>query len=212
LKKLKKYLHIVLAVALAAGGGLSAWYFINSNTPTEKVVITSGKLSSGTIINSSHISTKLVSKSALPPGAITNPDEVIGKTLNIPVLGSEILQKDHVAEGKGSLAARLATVAPGKVAVDLPQETAQGLKGLEVGDKVNVYGEVGVPTGDGKAATMVEKVASNATVLFAPINQDMRPDKSGAIIIACDPAEEQKIAQVLTGGKKISLFLQQGVK
>ncbi|PHJ39963.1 hypothetical protein P378_00135 [Desulforamulus profundi] len=212
MKKLKKYLHIVLAVALAAGAGLSAWYFINSNTPTQKVVITQGKLPSGTILNSSNISTKLVSKSAIPPGAITNPDEVIGKTLNIPVLSNEILQKDHVAAGIGSLAARLASVAPGKVAVDLPQETAQGLKGLEVGDKVNVYGEIGVSTGDGKAATMVEKVASNAIVLFAPTNQDMRPDKSGAIIIACDPSEEQKIAQVLTGGKKVTLFLQQEVK
>ena len=149
MKKLKKYLHIVLAVALATGGGLSAWYFINSNTPTEKVVITQGKLPSGTVIDNSNISTKLVSKSAIPPGAIAKPEEVIGKTLNIPVLGDEILQKDHVVAGKGSLAARLATTAPGRVAVDLPQETAQGLKGLEVGDKVNVYGEVGVPTGDG---------------------------------------------------------------
>jgi len=213
LKKLKKYLHIVLAVALATGGGMSAWYFINSNTPTEKVVVTKGKLPSGTIINDSNISTKLVSKSALPPGAITRPEDVLGKTLNIPVLGNEILQKDHVTAGKGSLAARLATVAPGKVAVDLPQETAQGLKGLEVGDKVNVYGEVGVPTGDGKAATKTDKIADNAVVLFAPTNQqDMRPDKSGSIIIACDPSEEPKIAQALESGKKIALFLQQGVK
>lgn len=212
MKKLKKYLHIVLAVALATGGGLSAWYFINSNTPTEKVVVTQGKLPSGTILNSSNISTKLVSKSAIPPGAITNPDEVMGKTLNIPVLGNEILQKDHVTAGKGSLAARLATVAPGKVAVDLPQETAQGLKGLEVGDRVNVYGEVGVSTGEGKAATMVDKVAANAIVLYVPNNQEMQPDKTGAIIIACDPSEEQRIAQVLTGGKKVTLFLQQEVK
>lgn len=212
MKKIKKYLHIVLAVALATGGGLSAWYFINSNTPTEKVVVTKGKLPSGTIINDSNISTKLVSKSALPPGAITNPNEVIGKTLNIPVLDNEILQKDHVTAGKGSLAARLATVAPGKVAVDLPQETAQGLKGLEVGDRVNVYGEVGVSTGEGKAATMVDKVAANAIVLYVPNNQEMQPDKTGAIIIACDPSEEQKIAQVLTGGKKVTLFLQQEVK
>ncbi|SHF61586.1 Flp pilus assembly protein CpaB [Desulforamulus putei DSM 12395] len=212
MKKIKKYLHIVLAVALATGGGLSAWYFINSNTPTEKVVVTQGKLPSGTILNSSNISTKLVSKSAIPPGAITNPDEVMGKTLNIPVLGNEILQKDHVTAGKGSLAARLATVAPGKVAVDLPQETAQGLKGLEVGDRVNVYGEVGVSTGEGKAATMVDKVAANAIVLYVPNNQEMQPDKTGAIIIACDPSEEQRIAQVLTGGKKVTLFLQQEVK
>ena len=56
---------------------------------------------------------------------------------------------------------------------------------------------------------MIEKVAADATVLFAPTNQEMRPEKSGSIIIACDPAEEQKIAQVLTGGKKVTLFLQQ---
>lgn len=210
--KLKKYLHIILALILAAGGGMAGWWFINSNTPTEKVVVTQGNLAVGTVISPSHVTTKLVAKSVMPPNTITKPEEVVGKTLTMSVLGDEILRKEHIITGKGSLNARLATIAPGRVAVDLPPESAQGLKGLEIGDIVNIYGEVGIAGPDGKGATAVEKVATGSIILYAPRTDktdSIKSSKNEAIIIACDPNEEQKIADVLTRGKKVSVFLQQ---
>lgn len=167
---------------------------------------------SGTVISPAYVGTKLVAKSVLPPDPITKPEDVIGKTLTVTVLNDEILRKEHIIAGKGSLNARLAAVAPGHVAVDLPQESAQGLKGLEIGDKVNVYGEVGVAGPDGKGATAVQRVASNAIILYAPSTSksDIKEVKNEAIIIACTPQEEQKIAEVLTKGKKVTLFLLQG--
>lgn len=211
MKLLKKYTHILLALLLAVGGGWAGYAYIQSNTPSTNIIKINSKLPPGTVITSQHIHTEMVAKSVLPPNAITKPEDAIGKTLTMTVLGEDILRKEHVVAGKGSLVARLATVAPGKVAVDLPQEAAQGLKGLEIGDKVNAYGEIAIATADGKAATTVDKVAVNAIVLYAPLGEE-KMGKSEAIIIACNPQEEKAIAQVLTGGKKISLFLQQGGK
>ncbi len=211
MNKIKKFLHIILALVLAAGGGMAVWWFINSNTPTEKVVVTRGNLAVGTVISPDHIATKLVAKSVMPPNTITKPEEVVGKTLTMSVLGNEILRREHIITGKGSLNARLATIAPGRVAVDLPSESAQGLKGLEIGDIVNIYGEVGVAGPDGKGATAVEKVATGSIILYAPRTDKAEGIKSRneAIIIACDPSEEKNIADVLTRGKKVSVFLQQ---
>ncbi len=211
MRGIKKYLHILLALLLAAGGGGAAYTYIQANTPSVNVVKINAKIPPGTVITGQHIHTQRVAKAILPPDAVTRPEEALGKTLTMTVLGEDILRKEHIVAGKGSLVARLSTVAPGKVAVDLPQEAAQGLIGLEIGDKVNVYGEVALATADGKAATTVDKVAVNATILSAPLGEE-KMGQNQAIILACDPQEEQQIARVLAGGKKVTLFLQQGGK
>ncbi|WP_238442452.1 SAF domain-containing protein [Desulfofalx alkaliphila] len=205
---LKKYLHIILAIALAVGGATAAWYFIQSQTPTERVVVTKGKYQAGTVLTQHHIGTKLVGKAMLPDGAITSPEDVIGRTLTMSVLDDEVVRADHLIAGQGNLSARLVTVAPGRVAVDLPQDAAAGLRGIEVGDRVNIYGEIGIVTGDGQDATIVDKVAENAIILYAPNPNDMASGVA-AIIIACEPEEEKIIADVLTRGKRVTLFLQQ---
>ena len=204
---MKRYLHIVIAVILAAGAGVAAWMFININTPSVNVVTTNARMSAGTLIQTNQISTKLVARSVLPADAITDPGLVIGRVLNYGVLGDEILRLEHIAVDKGSLLARLIATAPGMVAVDLSPETAQGLTGLSVGDLVNVYGEIAVNTGGGQVATLIDKVANRSIVLYAPATASR--DKT-AIIIACKPEEEHRLAQVLSNNKKVTLFLQPG--
>ncbi|MCL2766483.1 MAG: SAF domain-containing protein [Peptococcaceae bacterium] len=204
---MKKYLHIIIAVTLAVSAGVFVWVFINLNTPSVNVVITTVKMPVGTVISENHITTRLVAKSVLPAGALTNPADAVGKVLAHAVLDGDILRQEHVATGKGSLVARLIAAAPGRVAVDLPPEAAQGLTGLTMGDTVNVYGEVYVDFGGGQIGAVIQKVADKAVVISAP--QAVAKEKN-AIIIACDPNEEQQIAQVLSHNKKVTLFLLPG--
>lgn len=194
---------------LAVGGAAAGWFFIQSQTPTERVVVTQGKLPVGTVINPQHVTTKLVAKAMLPQGAVTKPEDATGKTLVMPVLGGDILRQEHIVAGQGSLNARLISVAPGRVAVDLPQEAAAGLRGLDMGDKVNLYGEIGVVSDDGSSATAVEMVAKDAIILYAP-NVDNKRSGVDALIVGVLPEEEKRIADVLTRGKRVTVFLQQG--
>ena len=201
---MKKYLHIVIAVALAMSAGIFVWLFVNMNTPSVNVVITTVRLPVGAVINENHLTTKLVAKSILPADALTNPSDAIGRMLSHAVLADEILRREHVAAGGGSLVARLITAAPGKVAVDLPPEAAQGLTGLVMGDLVNVYGETAVDFGGGQVGSFVQKVADRAVVVAAP---PTGARERTAIVLACAPEEELQIAQVLSNNKKVTLFL-----
>lgn len=204
---MKKYLHIIIAVALAIAAGVFVWIFVNVNTPSVNVVIATARMPVGVEIRESHITTKLAAKSVLPDGALTNPADAVGKTLAYAVLEGDIIRQEHIAAGKGSLAARLIAAAPGKVAVDLPPEAAQGLSGLTIGDVVNIYGDITVIYGNGQAGNSIEKVAEKAVIISAP---PTGAKEKSAIIIACDPAEEQRIAQVLSNNKKVTLFLLPG--
>ncbi|WP_031516989.1 Flp pilus assembly protein CpaB [Desulfofalx alkaliphila] len=206
MRKIKKILHILIALVLAAGAGFSVWYFLNINNPTVKVVVTRDKLPIGTVVSPNDVTTKLVAKSVMPPNAISDVNDVVGKTVVATVFRDEVLRKEHVATNKGSLQAILETIAPNRVAVDLPPDAARGLKGLSVGDKVNIYGEVAFIASDGNAATQISKVATNAIVLYSP---DRSKNNNEAIIIACTPEEEKQIANVLTMGKNVTVFLQQ---
>ena len=204
---MKKYLHVLIAVALAVAAGAFVWVFINVNTPSVNVVITTTRLPVGAIINENNITTRLVAKSVLPEGAVVNPADAVGKVLAHAVLEGDIIRQEHVAAGKGSLVARLMAAAPGRVAVDLPVEAAQGMTGLTMGDTVNIYGEIYVDFGGGQAGAAVQKVADKAIVITVPL---AGAKDNGTIIIACSPEEEQQIAQVLSYNKKVTLFLLPG--
>ena len=200
---MKKYLHVILAVVLAVAAGLIVSMFISNNTPSVNVVVSTTRLSAGTVLQSNYVTTRMVAKSLLPGDAITDVNAVTGMVLNYPVLEGDVLREEHVTAGRGSLMARLMNTAPGKVAVDLPAETAQGLTGLSVGDEVNVYGEA-VVMYNGEYGTSIEKVADRAQIIYAPGSTG-----NGAIIIACTPEEEKSLAYVLSSSKKVTLFLLQ---
>ena len=201
--RLKKYLHVVVAIALALAACISVYFFTSSYTPTVKVVETTSKLTPGRVINSSHITTNLYAPADVPKDAITNEKDVLGKTVVVTALEKQVLRKEHITSKQGSLQTLLASVAPGRVAVDLPSEAGQGLNGLEIGDKVNVYGEIGTVDENGQGYSKIDQVALHATILNVP------KDDRGAIIIALTPEEEKKVADVLTRGKRVTLFLQQ---
>lgn len=210
----KKFMHIFIAVILALTAGLIVWYYIQANVPTVNVVIAKTRLSVGTTIGPQHVTVIQRPKVAVPMDAITDPKDVLGKTVVMgTVLNEDVIRKQHIDAGKGGLTARLATLAPGRAASDLPVETSSGLTGLNIGDKVNIYSEVGVPSGSG-AAGMVVPVAQEAIILATPDEKGKQSEGQlstsagkGSYIIAVLPEETQKVAEAIVRGKKFSIFL-----
>ena len=213
MSKLKKISHILIAILLAAIAGGIVWYYVDINTPSAKVVVAQRKLSIGTVIGPEHVALKDYPASVLPKDAEKSLENVVGKTVvSGTIFQDEVLRQGHTASDLGSLKAVLGSVAPGREAIDLPAETANGLKGVAVGDRVNVFSEIAVQVGK-DAATMVDCVAKEAVIIRVPpasVGKDnslAAAGVKGAYVIAVTPEEAKKVSEGIVRGKKFSISL-----
>ncbi|MHB8156833.1 MAG: SAF domain-containing protein [Desulfocucumaceae bacterium] len=208
MSRIKKISHILFAILLASAAGVVVWYYIGINTPSAKVVVASSKLPVGTVIGNKSIAEKEYPLMAVPPDAIQSAQEVVGKTVvSGMVFAGDVLRKGHVTSDTGSLKAVLNSLAPGKEAIDLPADSAAGLRGVTAGDLVNVFTEITVA----KDVTSVECVAAGAVILKVPSTSSDKDNSlssaaaKGAYVIAVTPEEAKKVAEGNVRGKKFSL-------
>lgn len=175
MSKIKNISHILLAVLLASAAGGIVWYYVKINTPSVKVVVALDKLSVGTVLGSQNVSLKDYPMTVVPREAETSLQNVLGKTvISGTVFPGEVIRKGHVASDTGSMKAVLNSMAPGREAMDLPAETAAGMKGISVGDRVNVFTELTVQQGK-EPVTMVDCAAKEAIVLSVPAAASATP-------------------------------------
>lgn len=212
MSKLKKISHILIAIIMAIIAGVIVWYYVDINTPSQKVVVTQGKYPIGTVIGPEHVALKDYPASVIPKDAEKSLQNVLGKTVvSGTIFQGEVLRQGHIASDLGSLKAVLNSVAPGREAIDLPAETANGLKGLAVGDRVNVFSEIAVQVGKDAAST-VDCVAKEAIIVRVPAssgkdNSMAAASSKGAYIIAVTPEEAKKVSEGIVRGKKFSISL-----
>ena len=216
MSKIKNISHILLALLLASAAGGIVWYYVKINTPSVKVVVALDKLSVGTVLGTQNVSLKDYPMTVVPREAETSLQNVLGKTvISGTVFPGEVIRKGHVASDTGSMKAVLNSMAPGREAMDLPAETAAGMKGMSVGDRVNVFTELTVQQGK-EPVTMVDYAAKEAIVLSVPASASggntlagTSPAAKGAYVIAVTPEEAKKVADGIVRGKKFSLSLLQ---
>lgn len=216
MSKIKNISHILLAVLLASAAGGIVWYYVKINTPSVKVVVALDKLSVGTVLGTQNVSLKDYPMTVVPREAETSLQNVLGKTvISGTVFPGEVIRKGHVASDTGSMKAVLNSMAPGREAMDLPAETAAGMKGISVGDRVNVFTELTVQQGK-EPVTMVDCAAKEAIVLSVPAAVSggntlagTSPAAKGAYVIAITPEQAKKVADGIVRGKKFSLSLLQ---
>lgn len=212
MSRLKKISHILIAVLLASMAGGMVWYYVKINTPSEKVVVAAVKLPIGAVIAPEHVALKDYPASVLPEDAEKSLQNVVGKTVvSGTIFQGEVMRRGHTASDLGSLKAVLNSLAPGREAMDLPAETANGLRGVAVGDRVNVFSEIAVQVGK-DAATMVDCVAKEAVIVRVPPaagkdNSLAAATVKGAYIIAVTPEEAKKVSEGIVRGKKFSISL-----
>jgi len=213
LSSLKKISHILIAVLLASMAGGMVWYYVKINTPGEKVVVAAVKLPIGAVIAPEHVVLKDYPASVLPEDAEKSLQNVVGKTVvSGTIFQGEVMRGGHTASDLGSLKAVLNSVAPGREAMDLPAETASGLRGVAVGDRVNVFSEIAVQVGK-DAASMVDCVAKEAVIVRVPPASAGKDNSlaaaavKGAYVIAVTPEEAKKVSEGIVRGKKFSISL-----
>ncbi|MFZ5648958.1 MAG: SAF domain-containing protein [Bacillota bacterium] len=219
MSKLRKISHIFIAITLASAAGVSVWYYVTINTPSVKVVVAKpDRITIGTVIGPQHVTLKEYPESVIPRDAEVSQQNVIGKTVvSGTIFQGDVIRTSHISGDVGSLKAVLASVAPGREALDLPAETAPGLKGVAVGDRVNVFTEIVTQQGKDEA-TIVECVAKEAVILATPATTAAGKPGSlgasmdrGAYIVAITPEESRKVAEGKVRGKKFSFsFLPKG--
>lgn len=210
--KLKSGSHIFIATILALVAGLLIYYYSHINTPTKKVIVAATRLSIGTTVTPDMVQYDTRPIAKLADDAITKPEDVIGKTVSFGVLENEVIRKANLTAGKGGLAVRLTTLAPGRVATDLPLEAAPGLSGMNIGDHLDIYSEVVVADPAGKTgANMTVAVAQDAILIGTPSisNDKQQPGQSekGTYIVAVKPEEKKNFAESSVHGKKYKVFL-----
>jgi len=210
--KLKGYGHILIAVILACTAGVMYFYYVKMNTPSQNVIVAATGLPVGITVTPDTLKDDLYPRSKMPADAITKREDVVGKVVTVGVLEGNVVRNGNLTAGKGALSVRLATMAPGRVSVDLPPDTALGLSGgVVVGDHVNVHSEMAVVDPSGKSvATVTGKVAKDAIVIGVPnakTSKQPGPVEKGNYIIAVKPEEEDAIGDDIVRGKKFSLFL-----
>jgi len=210
MSRLKKISHILAALLLALAAGSLVWYYVRLNTPGVRVVVASERLAIGTVLGPKQVALNDYPPVAVPEEAETSLQSVMGKTVvSGTVFPGEVIRRGHITADTGSLKAALNILAPGREAVDLPAETSTGLRGIAVGDRVNVFTEITI----GKDTTAVDCVAREAVVVRVPLPAPGKdtslaaPASRGAYVIAVTPEEARKVAEGTVRGKKFSISL-----
>lgn len=197
---MKKNMPVVAAIVLALVAALLVYVSIRSMQPTVPVLVATRTLSVGDVIAPSDVAVKRLPAVAVPASALRSPAGAVGKTVAYgPILVGEIVRNEHLLS-EGSLLAELRTYAsPDWAAVELPADTAVGMKGLRRGDKVDIYGEV--PAGNGTVVSLV----SHGIILQNLEGNDRSENKRYVVAVPANYAPA--IADIVVRGRKLTLVL-----
>jgi Flp pilus assembly protein CpaB len=205
--RIKKHIHMAVALLISCLAGFLIWYYLNLNIPSVPVLIISEKVSIGEEINSKSVQIKTYPKSAVPRGALSSLSQIAGKTVVSGTLfPGDIIRDIHLAFDNKSLRSILNQLAPGKEAIDLPAGTASGFSGISEGDHVKVFTEVVY----GQDMVRVEPVVEDSIVLKTPQKEKKDINSMETYVIAVTPEESIKIAEGIVTGKKFSCSLLPG--
>ncbi len=205
-------IFIVLVLALGAGGVLAFGtynYMQRAPTrtvtmPTRPVVVAAADLDLGTELTGDDIRLIDWPANAIPKNAISDPNEVIGRGLVLPVIQNEpILPMKLASKGEG---AGLPPVIPkGLRAMSVRVNEVIGVAGYVLpGTRVDVVATVN-PTE--RAAEMTSKVIlSNVEVLAAGTKIDRETDRSkpmpvSVVTLLVTPDEAERLTLASIDGK-----------
>jgi len=190
-------LSIILAVLVTKGYG-----WIN---PEIEVVVPNGKdIAANTVIKSSHLTTKKVSKSIIETQKIyTNPQDLVGKVAKsiipegTPITSKHIL--DLQAENKNVLTAKLSSMGDTNlIAYTVPVDSLDAVGGkISANDMVYLIGAFNSNLKTGEKNSAMSKVIVPAARVIETVEKDKQ---IRGITIAITPEEAVDIAYVLKNG------------
>ncbi|MFL5245742.1 MAG: Flp pilus assembly protein CpaB [Gemmataceae bacterium] len=162
---------MVVLLALVCGG--SSVVGINSmrgqdpapaKVETVAVVVASAEIPRGTALTESQITTKDYPQDLVPTGALTKVEDVLGRTISIPVAKDEPLLESKLAS-KSAGRGLAALVPDGMRACTITTTVSSALAGMLLpGNRVDVLlsisstGQTNDPTGGGSTTTLLQNV------------------------------------------------------
>ena len=203
---------LVLLLALAAGGGLAyGTYSYMQNVqvktvslPTRPVVVAAGDLELGAELRADDLRVVEWPETAMPMGAFSNPEEVVGRGLVMPVIQNEPILPMKLA-GKGAGSGLPVVIPEGKRAVSVRVNEVIGVAGYVLpGTKVDVLATAS--PSEKREDTTTKLVLSNVQVLAAgtKLEQDAEQGKPVSVTVVTllvTPEESEKLTLGATEGK-----------
>jgi Flp pilus assembly protein CpaB len=191
----------LLALALIAGFIAGALYFIGSQRVD--VVVASRDVAVIRPLTAQDLDVRSVPPDALPLGALSRVDDVIGRVPIAPLWQGQPLVAHALADDAATFHTGL-MLRPGERAIAIPVAAVSAVGGaLSPGARVDV---IAVPlVGRAPAGRVVELLAADALVLdvrtesgapYQPRPQDVAftVDRIGSVVIAITPADEIRFA------------------
>ena len=209
---MRNRIFAVLAIAILAGGGLAyGTYNLMQSAPapsasmaTQPVVVAAADLELGTALKKEDLKIVQFPQGAAPEGSFTQPTELVGRGLivpmvkNEPVLGAKLASKEA---GAG-----LPPVIPeGMRAVSVRVNEVVGVAGYVLpGNRVDVVATAS-PT-DSRSDTTSKVVLSNVQVLTAGTRMEQsdaenKPMQVTVVTLLVNPEQAERLALASTEGK-----------
>jgi len=203
---------LVLLLAIAAGGGLAfGTYRYMQNVPvktvslpTKPVVVAATDLELGAQIRPDDLRVVEWPESAMPAGALSAPDEIIGRGLVMPMIQNEPVLPMKLA-GKDAGSGLPVVIPEGKRAVSVRVNDVIGVAGYVLpGTRVDVLATASPTTSQADTTTKV--VLTNVQVLAAgtKMEQDTeqgKPVSVNVVTMLVTPEESERLTLGATEGK-----------
>jgi pilus assembly protein CpaB len=209
---MRNRIFAVLAIAILAGGGLAyGTYNLMQATPapgapmaTQPVVVAAADLTLGTALKKEDLRVVQFPQGAAPDGAFTQPAELVGRGLIVPIVKNEPILGAKLASKEAG--AGLPPVIPeGMRAVSVRVNEVVGVAGYVLpGNRVDVVATAS-PT-DSRADTTSKVVLSNVQVLTAGTRMEQsdaenKPMQVTVVTLLVDPEQAERLALASTEGK-----------
>ena len=209
---MRNRIFAVLAIAILAGGGLAygTYNFMQaapSQGPamaTQPVVVAAADLGLGTALSKDDLKIVQFPQGAAPEGSFTQPNELVGRGLIVPMVKNEPILGAKLASKEAG--AGLPPVIPeGMRAVSVRVNEVVGVAGYVLpGNRVDVVATAS-PT-EKRADTTSKVVLSNVQVLTAGTRMEQNQDENKpvqvtVVTLLVNPEQAERLALASTEGK-----------
>ncbi len=199
-RALLRHRRLLAAVLLCAAAGTCVEAFLPRGEPGAPVIAAASDLAAGTVLAAADLETVTLPSAAVPPGAETRLDDLLGQRLAAPLRRGDVVTDTRLV-GPGLLTG----TAPGTVAVPLRPADPSTVRLVGAGQRVDVV----VSTGDGyETAAASEVIARNLAVLWtSPPGEDpssawsASPAEAGLVVVAASAGDAAALAGSSTAGQ-----------
>lgn len=210
--KWKAIIPIVLALAVATGGSIILYKWLQLKTAPKKVVqveaqavpvvVAAADLPLGTKLSKPMLKTVNYLEDSLPPGYTSDPGSVVGRVLITPLKQKEPVLESRLAPKSITVGGVSAVIKPGMRAIAVKGDKVIGISGfIQPGNRVDVLVTLRDPV---TKREVTKLVLSNVLVLATGTevqDKNGKPAPVDVYTLEVDPQDGEKLALAASQGR-----------